>query len=56
MVVKDRYTSMFIPKYQKSWIAVISVSKNVLSNVVTILDNFVLSKVRNSAPLLSCTV
>ena len=30
MVVKDRYVSKFIPKYQKSGIAVISVSKNVL--------------------------
>ena len=30
MVVKDRYVSKFIPKYQKSGIAVISVRKNVL--------------------------
>ena len=30
MVVKDRYVSKFIPKYQKSGTAVISVSKNVL--------------------------
>ena len=29
MVVKDRYVSKFIPKYQNSGIAVISVRKNV---------------------------
>ena len=52
MVVKDRYVSKFIPKYQKSGIADISVRKNVLP----ILDNFVLSKVLNLTPLLGCTV
>ena len=41
MVVKDIYVSKFIPK---SGITVISVRKNVLPNVVTTLDNFVLSK------------
>ena len=30
MMVKNRYVSKFIPKYQKSGIAVISVRKNVL--------------------------
>ena len=30
MIVKDRYVSKFIPKYQKSRIVVISVRKNVL--------------------------
>ena len=30
MVVKDRYVSKFIPKYQNSGMAVISVRKNVL--------------------------
>ena len=30
MVLKDRYVSKFIPIYQKSGIAVISVRKNVL--------------------------
>ena len=45
MVVKDRYVSKFIPKYQKSGIAVISVRKNILPYVVTLLYNFVQSKV-----------
>ena len=35
MVVKDRYVSKFIPKYQNSGMAVISGRKNVLPNVVT---------------------
>ena len=39
------YVSKFIPKYQKFGIAVISVRKNVLPQVVMILDNFVPSKV-----------
>ena len=56
MVVKDIYVSKFIPKYQKSGITVISVRKNVLPKIITTLDNFVPSELRNAAPLLSCKV
>ena len=46
MVIKDRYVSKYITKYQRFGIAVISVRKKVLPpppNGVMILENFVLS-------------
>ena len=49
MVVKDRYVSKFIPKYQNSGIAVISVRKNVLPQRC-----YDTRQVRNSTPVLSC--
>ena len=39
MVIKDRYVSMYITKYQKFGIADISVRKKVSPNVITILDS-----------------